>query len=420
MFLEAFRATHFRCLHGTDWIPLHDLTVLIGENDGGKTATLDALAAFFSGTQQPLRALAPLRYYCRDTAAFGHIAESDKSLFTDKQWVTVRAYDKKLLDSLVLINRKIDGHTYTHTTDSYGLYKWGDVFHWGWKNLDKSPKDSFEWYLSYAGNYYDFPNACLVQFLRTGDWRFYDRYVPSAMHVGDVFTCHYHPKKYLWGGYRYCPPRNHVAGDAGNPYVSEEFNHNKSQCVFALYYLTGDLRALDNARLMANNAFLNHNADNSKQARGPGAHIVALWQTYELWPTEAHMKRMQQMVNRTANRLSTNAGSLGQKWMWGIAFEGCVYYLWSKPDDTATFDRIMAGVDKFGGNADDYSNMTLVNAYLYGRTGEPKYADLAWKALTKCQTKNRPKTFGAQWRNTGFGLYFLSKACTPGKFEADR
>jgi predicted ATP-dependent endonuclease of OLD family len=49
MFLEAFRATHFRCLHATDWIPLHDLTVLIGENDGGKTATLDALAAFFSG-----------------------------------------------------------------------------------------------------------------------------------------------------------------------------------------------------------------------------------------------------------------------------------------------------------------------------------------------------------------------------------
>lgn len=49
MFLEAFKATHFRCLHATKWIPFHDLTVLIGENDGGKTATLDALAAFFSG-----------------------------------------------------------------------------------------------------------------------------------------------------------------------------------------------------------------------------------------------------------------------------------------------------------------------------------------------------------------------------------
>jgi hypothetical protein len=394
----------------------HTLTFLFHD---GKTP--GELAAFFTGAQQPLVPLAPLRWYCRDTAALGYIAESDKALFNDQHWKTVRAYDKKLLDSLLAINRKIDGHTYTHTTDSYGLYKWGDVFHWGWKDLGKSPKDTFQWYLSYAGNYYDFPNACLVQFLRTGDWRFYDRYVPAAMHVGDVFTCHWHPrKKYLWGACRYCPPRNHVAVDNGTPYVSEEFNHNKSQCVFALYYLTGDLRALDNAKLMANNAFHNHNANNSKQARGPGAHIVALWQTYELWPTDAHLKGMQYMVNRTSKRLAANAGSLKSKWMWGIAFEGCVYYLWSRPDDTTTFDRIKAGVDKMGGRADDYSNMTLVNAYLYGRTGEPAYADLAWKSITRSRTKNRPKTFGIQWRNTGFALYFLSNACKPGTFEPER
>ncbi|MFO7898068.1 MAG: hypothetical protein R6V58_03290 [Planctomycetota bacterium] len=385
--------------------------------------TSGELAAFFTGTQQPLTALAPLKYYCRETAAFGYIAESKEALFSDEQWKTVQAYDEKLRDSLVAINKKIDGHTYTHTTDSYGFYKWGDVFHWGWKSYDKSPKKTFPWLLSYAGNYYDFPNACLVQFLRTGDWRFYDRYVPSAMHVGDVFTCHWHPsprKKYLWGACRYCPPRNHVALDNGTPYVSEEFNHNKSQCVFALYYLTGDLRALDNAKLMANNAFHNHNADNSKQARGPGSHICALWQSYELWPTDAYMKRMQQMVNRTATRLSRNAGSLKSKWMWGIAFEGCVYYLWTKPGDKTTFDRIKQGVDKMGGKADDYSNMTLVNAYLYGRTGEQKYADLAWKSITRSRTKNRPKTFGIQWRNTGFALYFLSNACEPGQFSADR
>ena len=378
------------------------------------------LATFFTGTQKPLLAMAPLRYYGRDTAALGYIAESDRALFTDEQWQQVRTYDKNLADSIVSINRKIDGHTYTHTTDSYGLYAWGDVFHWGWKDKGKSPKDSFEWYLSWAGNYYDFPNACLVQFLRTGDWRFYDRFEPHTLHVADVFTCHYHPKKYLWGACRYCPPRNHVAGDNGDPYVSNEFNHNKSQCVFALYYLTGDLRVLDNCKLMANNAVNNHNANNSKQARGPGAHIAALWQTYEMWPTEAHRKRMKQMVDRTAKRLSTNSGTLKAKWMWGIAFEGVVYYLWSNPDDTENFDRIKTGVDKLGDKANDYSNMTLVNAYLYARTGDRKYADLAWSSLKRAKAKNRPKTFGQQWRNTGFALYFLSKACEPGKFEADR
>lgn len=43
MYITHFRAEHFRCLYDTDWIPIHNLTVLIGENDGGKTATIDAL-----------------------------------------------------------------------------------------------------------------------------------------------------------------------------------------------------------------------------------------------------------------------------------------------------------------------------------------------------------------------------------------
>lgn len=43
MYITHFRAKHFRCLYDPDWIPIHNLTVLIGENDGGKTATIDAL-----------------------------------------------------------------------------------------------------------------------------------------------------------------------------------------------------------------------------------------------------------------------------------------------------------------------------------------------------------------------------------------
>lgn len=43
MQITHFGAKHFRCLYDTDWIPIHKLTVLIGENDGGKTATIDAI-----------------------------------------------------------------------------------------------------------------------------------------------------------------------------------------------------------------------------------------------------------------------------------------------------------------------------------------------------------------------------------------
>jgi hypothetical protein len=51
--LVAFKAKNFRCLLDTPWIPIHDLTVLIGENDGGKTATLDALSLFLSTNRKP-------------------------------------------------------------------------------------------------------------------------------------------------------------------------------------------------------------------------------------------------------------------------------------------------------------------------------------------------------------------------------
>ncbi|MHC4916977.1 MAG: hypothetical protein ACYTGB_15965, partial [Planctomycetota bacterium] len=89
-------------------------------------------------------------------------------------------------------------------------------------------------------------------------------------------------------------------------------------------------------------------------------------------------------------------------------------------EDTETFEKIKAGVDKLDGKAADYANMTLGLAYVYAVTGEEKYRDQAWKAFTRCKAKNRPKTFGIQWRNTGFALYFLSKACKPGEFKPAR
>jgi len=53
MKLIAFKATNFRCLLDAPYIPMQNLTVLIGENDGGKTATLDALSLFLSTNRKP-------------------------------------------------------------------------------------------------------------------------------------------------------------------------------------------------------------------------------------------------------------------------------------------------------------------------------------------------------------------------------
>ena len=53
MKLSKFAATHFRCLYDGDAIDFHPITVLIGENDSGKSATLDAMSIFLARNRSP-------------------------------------------------------------------------------------------------------------------------------------------------------------------------------------------------------------------------------------------------------------------------------------------------------------------------------------------------------------------------------
>jgi predicted ATP-dependent endonuclease of OLD family len=55
MKLTAFKAKHFRCLFDTDWIPISEMSIFTGENDGGKSATLEALEIFLNPKSSPSR-----------------------------------------------------------------------------------------------------------------------------------------------------------------------------------------------------------------------------------------------------------------------------------------------------------------------------------------------------------------------------
>jgi hypothetical protein len=366
-----------------------------------------ALNDFFAGTQRPLMAWAPPKYYCRDTHAFGYAAENDPTLYGDK-WPLVDTYNRRLEAAIDRILKKRDGARYNRITrDSYGLYEWGDIYHWDWTDFDKSPKHTPEWMVSWEGNYYDFPNAALMQFARTGNRKYLDAFFPSALHVGDVFTCHYHPRPELIGACRYCPPRNHVATDDGAPYVSAEFNHNKSQCVFNHYYLTGDLRTLENALLLANNALTNHDADRGWAARGVGHQIAALWCSYELTGDPKYLARMKDMAYRAMAEWKTGKYRSGG-FHDGIANEGLAYYYWVTRDPQA-IAALSAGLDIRGARAGNETVMALGNAMTYAATGQAKYADVGWRAFARgADDIARPKTFGLAWRNTAYALYFLA------------
>ncbi len=396
----------------------HDLTFLFHKGVAAKD-----LNAFFVGTQRPLRAFASPAYYCRTAKAFGPIADSDPALFGD-DWAKVQEHDAVMLKSIERILKNLDGEKRNgRVHESYGFYAWGDSYHWSWPNRGKSPNDRPEWTYSYEGNYYDFPNACLLQFVRTGEKKFLERFEPNARHVGDLFMCQHHPKPQLCGACRYCPPRNHVSTDDGAPYVSIEFNHAKSQCVFNHYYLYGDLRSLDNALLLANNALNNHAADSGWAARGLGAHLAQLWCAWELTGDTKYRDRIKGMVRKGIGQTRSGTYKKGGRFMWGIADEGMIYAYWVT-GDTVIVDALKSAYPARIENGYLNGNMVLPAAFVNAMTGDAACRDFAWKNLEKPRQGGkagpitRPKDYGMSWRNAAYGLYYLSKAWEQDKASA--
>jgi len=99
MKLCEFRATHFRCLYDPGWITIYDPTVLIGCNDGGKTATIDALDCFL-GDVDP----APDAYsYVRDAPLEPDGNRSRETEITLEAKFKLSPQEIKLLRNVLLV-----------------------------------------------------------------------------------------------------------------------------------------------------------------------------------------------------------------------------------------------------------------------------------------------------------------------------
>jgi hypothetical protein len=372
----------------------------------GKTAARD-LNNLFSGQSRPLRAWAAPTYYCRDTHAFGYSVEADPAQFLPEDAAKARKHDAVLLESIKQLLPKVDSRNRNGATmESYGIYAWGDLYHWTWgANWGQSPYHQARWRYSWEGNYYDHPHAMFMQFVRTGDKTYLERYWPNAVQIGDVHTCNYHPNPALIGACRYCPPRNFVAQDEGNVYVSAEYNHFKTQSVFAHWYLTGDRRSYEHCQMQANNALTNREADSGWADRGVGAQLAGLWNAYELWREPRYLARMKEMANRAMAQFR-NQGRFEKGGFTGIGCEGLCYYYWVS-GDPAVIEAFKSG---FARRKPIQSHMVLCYAMMYRVTGEEEYKQLAWRCIA-----NEAPTFGVHeggqlFRNTHFALFFLSEA----------
>lgn len=383
----------------------HYATLLFGQTDEKE------LSDFFAGTQQPLRALASSKYYCRDSEGFGKVADSDTSIFDPEVAEAMKKYDETLLASAKFIENKIEGCTFQGVTlDSYGYYPWGDLFHYA-----NEAGNTNKWNILWESNYYDYPWACGLQFARTGELLYLDIMERNGLHLADVFMCKYAAEKKYWGACRYSPPANHVGLDNDwqnfKPYFSVEFNHHKAQSILARYYLLGDLRARDDFMLALNNAMTNPEAS-WRQCRGPGAKLATLYSGYILTRDPKCLEKMKEcMVG--AIKLKENPKGFSRQgksgyFMMGIASEG-MYYYWLLTGDKDTLETLTNLTDfQIGeGRGGSAANSSCAIAFLYRFTSDEKYKKAALSFLNTKQER-RPKGFGQNWRNAPYAWYYLS------------
>jgi hypothetical protein len=386
----------------------HDLMVYFHSGAESENQLRDV----FAGFQKPLQPIAPLRWYTRDTGAFGKLVDADPDLFGDN-WPLVKKYLSWWEANFAHLKQARDGrHLRGIDRDAYGWLDFGDGLHWVWEEGNPDPRN-----LAWAGNYYDFPHASLLHFLLTGRWDYYDFFVEHSRHLADIHMVHYDSDPMFIGSNRYCPPTDHVRMDPGRDslytsarvYVSDTFNHHKTQSLFEKYLLTGDPHALDSARKGLDYAFRYQRADESyNQPRGPGHQLLTLLAGYELTGERKYLDRCRPIIEAGRRVQERNRGaftsSRGAWFQFGIALEGLRSYYESTGDESIP-RMIQQAVDFLMAEEVRTSNLAHACGFLFSRTGDRKYLDYGIQMI------DRDVVFDHPVKNTALGLrstpYFL-------------
>ena len=118
---------------------------------------------------------------------------------------------------------------------SYGMLNFGDA-----PDMNYTRQGRGRGKLVWTNNEYDFPHACALLYMRTGERRFLDYVIAAAGHWMDVDVCHYSRDELLLGG-QWEHSRRHVLDSC------MVCSHQWVEGLLDLYHFTGDERALETA-----------------------------------------------------------------------------------------------------------------------------------------------------------------------------
>lgn len=244
-------------------------------------------------------------------------------------------------------------------TRSYGMMNWGDA-----PDPHYTAQGRGDGRLVWTNNEYDFPHACMLEFVRTGVRRFFDYCVVSGTHQMNVDVCHYSKDELLEGG-QWEHTDRHCFGDM---VCSHEWVEGLIDC----YHLTGDKRFLDTAigigenvlRLLDTPKYQENGGLNARETGWALRTLTALYrETFEeKWTTKSDwiVEQFKEWAERFGGWLApyTDNTAIRVPFMISVAVGSLMRYYREFPRDDIK-ELILVAVD------DMLKNCVMDNGYFY-------------------------------------------------------
>lgn len=138
--------------------------------------------------------------------------------------------DKKCEAFECMLMAKADTHA-----RSFGMMNFGDTIDWHYTEQGRGG-DKAVW----INNEYDYPHACALMYIRSGERRYLDYLITHAQHWMDVDVCHYSSDPFRIGG-----QIEHTAGHTLMGAIVP--SHEWCEGLLDYYHFTGDERGLKTA-----------------------------------------------------------------------------------------------------------------------------------------------------------------------------
>jgi hypothetical protein len=365
-----------------------------------------------AGTSNPLHAAADPNWYCQQTRVFGDLYADNPALFQEQYRDVIRRYQRQIDASMERIVAQRPRPDWA--VDEFGWLDFGSALHHS-STVRENAHESW-----WDSNYYDFPHAAIINYLRTGDLLNLTTAVEAGLHLADIDICHSYP------GYpeRVGAPRSGpVVGHFRNYTRGQEFmGHDsftfyKNESLYELYYLTGESWFREVGIMSSDFAM----AYWGRGALRNVAHgIWGVLSAYQDTHDEKYLDRARFFVDEWAKPWQDehNGSFDDQLWMYGLQFEAYdKYFRLTGDKESARYnlralDAMIAEQEGDGKwkAASGLSGICLAGyGYAYDYTGEAQYLRRGLDLLERTTeaSGDRVKTFAQQFRASPYFLRTL-------------